>query len=156
MSTLRNRSILSQCSSFRPHSSSCYLVFGLSSTSEPLALLVSLWAPLLPTLSGLYEELPLNLCKTCYLGLLVYLISRIIILCGAVTAGKDIMLFFASVSVVLTSATILCAIICIKNFDRGFKAINQSKNGHAQESYSIPARNSPAEPSRPPSRLTLD
>ncbi|CDM35657.1 hypothetical protein DTO013E5_6463 [Penicillium roqueforti] len=93
---------------------------------------------------------------TCYLGLLVYLISRIIILCGAVTAGKDIMLFFASVSVVLTSATILCAIICIKNFDRGFKAINQSKNGHAQESYSIPARNSPAEPSRPPSRLTLD
>ncbi|KAK4870163.1 hypothetical protein LT330_005217 [Penicillium expansum] len=96
----------------------------------------------------------------CYLGLLAYLISRIVILCGARTAGKDMMLFFAFVSVVLTSGTILCTIICIKNFDRGFKVINQSKNGYAQESYSIPTGYSLAEPprsfSRPSSRLTLD
>ncbi|KAJ6128285.1 hypothetical protein N7471_009502 [Penicillium samsonianum] len=96
----------------------------------------------------------------CYLGLLAYLISRIIFLGGARTSGKDMMLFFASVSVVLTSATIFCAIICVKNFDRGFKVINQSKNGHAQESYSTPTGYSLAEPSRslsrPSSRLTLD
>ncbi|KAJ5796735.1 uncharacterized protein N7518_005275 [Penicillium psychrosexuale] len=92
----------------------------------------------------------------CYLGLLLYLITRIVILCGAATAGKDIMLFFASVSVVLTSATIVCAIVCIKNFDRGFKVINRSKNGHAQEAYSIAAPHSPADPYRSPSRLTLD
>lgn len=105
-------------------------------------------------------ELLLTLCKICYLGLLAYLISRIIFLGGARTSGKDMMLFFASVSVVLTSATIFCAIICVKNFDRGFKVINQSKNGHAQESYSTPTGYSLAEPSRslsrPSSRLTLD
>ncbi|KAJ5603330.1 hypothetical protein N7537_006286 [Penicillium hordei] len=96
----------------------------------------------------------------CYLGLLAYLISRIIILFGAITAGKDMMLFFAFMSVVLTSGTILCTIICIKNFDRGFIVINHSKNGHAQESYSVPTGYSLAEPprsfSRPSSRLTLD
>ncbi|KAJ5512910.1 hypothetical protein N7463_002462 [Penicillium fimorum] len=101
----------------------------------------------------------------CYLGLVAYLISRIIVLCGARTDGKDMMLFFASVSLVLTSATVCCTIICIKNFDRGFKVINQSKNGHAQESYSresysLPGGNFPAEPSRsfsrPTSRPTLD
>ncbi|KAJ5939406.1 hypothetical protein N7466_002540 [Penicillium verhagenii] len=64
----------------------------------------------------------------CYLGLLAYLISRIIFLHGANTAGKDMMFFFASVSVVLTVGTIICAVICITNFDRGFKAINESKH----------------------------
>lgn len=110
--------------------------------------------------TSLPGELLLNFCKICYLGLLAYLISRIVILCGARTAGKDMMLFFAFVSVVLTSGTILCTVICIKNFDRGFKVINQSKNGYAQESYSIPTGYSLAEPprsfSRPSSRLTLD
>ncbi|KAJ5164783.1 uncharacterized protein N7500_006613 [Penicillium coprophilum] len=101
----------------------------------------------------------------CYLSLVAYLISRIVIICGARTDGKDMMLFFASVSLLLTSATICCTIICIKNFDRGFQIINQQKNGYAQESYSresysLPAGNYPAEPSRslsrPSSRLTLD
>ncbi|KAJ5470796.1 hypothetical protein N7530_008153 [Penicillium desertorum] len=96
----------------------------------------------------------------CYLGLLSYLVTRIIILREAVTAGKDMMFFFASVCVVLTSATVLSTVICIQNSDRGFKVINQSKNGHALESYSIPPGNSLTEPprsfSRPSSRLTLD
>jgi hypothetical protein len=122
-------------------------------------------AIIVSSLPSLYKpgEL-LTIRKICYLGLVAYLISRIVILCNSRTAGKDMMLFFASVSLVLTSATICCTIICIKNFDRGFKAINQSKNGHAQESYSreshsLHAGNFLAEPPRSfsrSSRLTLD
>ncbi|KAJ5199504.1 hypothetical protein N7491_011288 [Penicillium cf. griseofulvum] len=98
------------------------------------------------------------------LGLVAYLISRIVILCGTRTDGKAMMLFLASASSVLTSATICCTTSCIKNFDRDFKVIDQSKNGHAQESYSresysLPAGNILAEPPRSfsrSSRLTLD
>jgi hypothetical protein len=85
------------------------------------------------------------------------LISRIIFLCGDDTAGKDMMLLFAFVSLALTTAIVVCAIVCITNFDRGFKKINRSKNG-AQDAYSLQTGDLPiSHPSyRPPSRLTLD
>lgn len=70
------------------------------------------------------------------------------------------MYLFAIVSLALTFATVVCTIICIMNFDRGFKKINASKNDAARESYYLqPADMVPDQtryPSRPLSRLTLD
>lgn len=70
------------------------------------------------------------------------------------------MYLFAFASLVLTLATVFCAIICILNFDRDFKQINASKNHAALESYYLqPADTVPDQtryPSRPPSRLILD
>jgi hypothetical protein len=45
------------------------------------------------------------------------------------------MLLFAFVSPALSTATVICAIICIINFDRGFKKISKSKGDAARESY---------------------
>ncbi|KAJ5181722.1 hypothetical protein N7449_011869 [Penicillium cf. viridicatum] len=79
----------------------------------------------------------------CYFGLLAYLISPIIILCKDSILGKDMMLLFAVVSLLLTVATVVCAIVCITNFHRGFKAINRAKNGVARDSYFFANRISP-------------
>lgn len=96
---------------------------------------------------------------------MAYLISRIIILVGATTAEKQMMLLFAFVALILTLATVICAIICIMNFDKGFKGINESKNDDAYESYRLqPVSHIDDQtlyPSRPhpafsPSRLTLE
>ncbi|KAL7655687.1 hypothetical protein BDQ94DRAFT_183102 [Aspergillus welwitschiae] len=96
----------------------------------------------------------------CYLALIAYLISRIVILSSANTAGKSMMLFFASLTLVLTAGTVLCTAICIKNFNRGLTTINQSKNANARESYLLYNRSPSAELSpgfpRSSSRLTLD
>ncbi|KAJ5351252.1 hypothetical protein N7541_002051 [Penicillium brevicompactum] len=94
----------------------------------------------------------------CYLGVIAYLISRIIILFGDSILGKDMMLLFAFASLALTVATVVCAIVCITNFDRGFKKINRSKNGSGRSSqysqaHSLPLSNPYL---RPPSRLTLE
>ncbi|OJI80041.1 hypothetical protein ASPTUDRAFT_178188 [Aspergillus tubingensis CBS 134.48] len=95
-----------------------------------------------------------------YLALVAYLISRIVILSSANTAGKSMMLFFAALSLVLTAATVVCTAICIKNFNRGLRAINQSKSANARDSYLLYSRTASAELSpglpRPYSRLTLD
>ncbi|KAJ5557832.1 hypothetical protein N7513_003418 [Penicillium frequentans] len=45
-----------------------------------------------------------------YFGMTAYLISRIIVLSGANTVGKYMMYLFASVSLALTLATVICAI----------------------------------------------
>ncbi|OJJ69772.1 hypothetical protein ASPBRDRAFT_76469 [Aspergillus brasiliensis CBS 101740] len=96
----------------------------------------------------------------CHLALIAYLISRIVILSSANTAGKNMMLLFASFSLVLTAATVVCTATCIRNFNRGLRAINQSKNANARDSYLLYNRTPSAELSpgirRPPSRLTLD
>lgn len=75
----------------------------------------------------------------CYIGLIIYLLSRIIVLCGgglrANTAGKDMMLLFAFIALVLTAATLVCAIICMVNFNRGLKMVNMKRKDVARESY---------------------
>lgn len=100
----------------------------------------------------------LTLWQACYLGVLAYLISRVIILFENSTVGKDMMLLFAFVSLVLTAATVICAIVCITNFDRGFKMINRSKNGSGRSSNYLQPNSLPLShpDSRPSSRLTLD
>jgi galactitol-specific phosphotransferase system IIC component len=99
-------------------------------------------------------------CQLCYIGVIAYLISRIIVLSTADTDGKDMMYLFVFVSLSLTSATAICAMICIMNFDRGFKKINESKNNAARESYYLlPTDTVPYQtryPPRPPSRLIID
>jgi hypothetical protein len=69
------------------------------------------------------------------------------------------MLLFAFVSLALTTTTVICAIICIMNFDQGLKRIKESNNDAACESYYLqPGNRAPNQMhflSRPPSRLTL-
>lgn len=74
----------------------------------------------------------------CYIGLIAYLLSQIILLCGngvrANTAGKDMMLLFAFIALVFTVGTLVCAIICMTNFNRGLKMVNKRKDV-TRESY---------------------
>ncbi|RAL17426.1 uncharacterized protein BO97DRAFT_359230 [Aspergillus homomorphus CBS 101889] len=64
----------------------------------------------------------------CFLGLIAYLLSRIVVLCGssrrAHTIAKDTMLLFASVSLALTVLTLATAIQCVINFDHGVSGVN--------------------------------
>ncbi|KAF5858761.1 hypothetical protein ETB97_003815 [Aspergillus alliaceus] len=64
----------------------------------------------------------------CFIGLLVYLLSRVVVLCGtsqrAHTASKDVMLLFASITLALTVLTVGTAILCVINFDHGVASIN--------------------------------
>ncbi|KAF4772114.1 hypothetical protein HAV15_004976 [Penicillium sp. str.  len=73
-----------------------------------------------------YPMIPILLC---YLGLIAYLISRIVLLCGhtrrANTAGKDMMLLFAFAALVSTLSTFCCAVVCVLNFDNGLKRCRQ-------------------------------
>ncbi|KAJ5746936.1 uncharacterized protein N7511_008632 [Penicillium nucicola] len=136
-------------------------VYGLEYTLTMLLLPTAFFSMLL----GIYfvqkeQKLGLIAIIVCYLGVIAYLISRIVVLVSANTVGKDMMFLFAFASLILTTATVICAIICMINFDRGFKSINKSKNDAAREWYYMqPTDHVPDHTrysSRPPSRLTLD
>ncbi|PLB51521.1 hypothetical protein P170DRAFT_443720 [Aspergillus steynii IBT 23096] len=99
---------------------------------------------LIVMVSGIYfarsERMIPMLCVTaCYLGMIAYLLSRIIILCGnglrARTAGKDMMILFASVALALTTLTIVSVIRCMLNFDRGLKHVLKPKALSPRGSY---------------------
>lgn len=70
---------------------------------------------------------------------MAYLISRIIILHGhtlrANTTGKGLMLLFAVVALTLTTAALITSVVCMLNFNRGLKVINDQKGQIARESY---------------------
>ncbi|KAE8343461.1 hypothetical protein BDV24DRAFT_149715 [Aspergillus arachidicola] len=65
------------------------------------------------------------------LGLMAYIISRIIVLCGstrrAITPGKEMMLFFAGVTLALIVPTLVCAVQCMRNFDNGLKNVTHQE-----------------------------
>lgn len=71
--------------------------------------------------------------------MVAYLLSRIIILCGhgfrALTAGKDMMLFFAITALVLLVLTLVCSIRCFMNFGHGLKPIIAGKDGTLRNPY---------------------
>ncbi|CRL24471.1 unnamed protein product [Penicillium camemberti] len=82
-----------------------------------------------------YPMIPILLC---YLGLIAYLISRIVLLCGhtrrANTAGKDMMLLFAFAALVSTLSTFCCAVVCVLNFNNGLKGVDKWRKQVARES----------------------
>ncbi|KAJ5156088.1 hypothetical protein N7492_008891 [Penicillium capsulatum] len=75
----------------------------------------------------------------CYIGLIAYLLSRIVILNGhtfrANTTGKGLMMLFAIVALVLTTGALIVSVICMLNFNRGLKMVNNQKSYVARESY---------------------
>ncbi|KAI9376527.1 hypothetical protein BJX61DRAFT_530822 [Aspergillus egyptiacus] len=127
---------------------------------------------LIVMLSGLYfvrseRKIPTICITICYLGMIAYLLSRIIVLCGtgrrANTAGKDMMLLFAFTALVLTTLTVLSVIRCIFNFDHGLKNVLKPKKmpsslSSARGSYLV--RPVPQEPRSPVhssySRMSID
>ena len=77
----------------------------------------------------------------CYLAMIAYLLSRIIILYGhgfrALTAGKDMMLLFAITGLVLLVLTFICSIRCYLNFGHGLKAIITGKSETIRDSHNF-------------------
>ena len=63
--------------------------------------------------------------------MIAYLISRIVVLCGsgtlANTANKDMMLLFAFVALILMVCTLVCAVVCVFNFDHGLREVLDEK-----------------------------
>ncbi|KAE8152084.1 hypothetical protein BDV25DRAFT_170857 [Aspergillus avenaceus] len=83
------------------------------------------------------------------LALIAYLLSRIIVLCGhtlrARTAGKEMMLLFAAIALILTVFTTACAIQCIVNFGHGLKKVTRGEDRWPQ-SYAFHTLSGPPSP----------
>lgn len=91
-----------------------------------------------PEVRDLLQKLINN--KVCYLGLVAYFVSRLIVLNGsgmrANTTGKDMMQLFAYVSLVLTVALLVCSVLCLINFNHGLKGVNKGIKA-ARETYML-------------------
>ncbi|CAG8030853.1 unnamed protein product [Penicillium salamii] len=101
-------------------------------------------ATLLLMILGVYvvrfeRKWPMGFVIVCYLAMVAYLLSRIIILYGdgfrALTAGKDMMLFFAITALVLLVLTLICSIRCFMNFGHGLKPIITGKDEILRDSH---------------------
>ncbi|KAE8153285.1 hypothetical protein BDV25DRAFT_169172 [Aspergillus avenaceus] len=77
----------------------------------------------------------------CFLGLIEYLLSRIIILCGtslrAITIAKGTMLLFASISLALNILTMGISILCIINFNHGVSKVNPRNSMVSQRAFHL-------------------
>ena len=101
--------------------------------------------------------------QACYLGSIAYLLSRIVVLCGnsllGRTAGKEMMLFFAAVALVLIVLTVGCAVQCIMNLNYGLKVARLDNSQWPQSSHAFERLAAPMSPSidtRYHRRLSLD
>ncbi|EED13026.1 conserved hypothetical protein [Talaromyces stipitatus ATCC 10500] len=97
---------------------------------------------------------------TCYLGLIAYIISRIILLCNPTgrgnTPGKDMMLLFAFLALIFTFLAMVCAIYCIVNFEHGLQTVFNRKSQIPRRSFvfqELPSRYNSA---RDSSRMSLE
>ncbi|KAI9045970.1 uncharacterized protein KD926_005914 [Aspergillus affinis] len=100
--------------------------------------------------------------QICYFAMIAYLLSRIIVLFGnglcANSDGKDMMLLFAFMSLILTTLMVQSVIRCILNFGQGLKNVLKPNNLSDRESYR--PRPLPEHPSSPVhslhSRMSID
>ncbi|KAB8227311.1 uncharacterized protein BDW43DRAFT_255286 [Aspergillus alliaceus] len=132
----------------------------------------SLTLALIPTalvvmLLGIYcvkseRKVAMGFVIACFLGLITYLLSRIIVLCGntrrANTASKEMMLLFAIVALVLNVLTLGCAVQCVLNFDYGLKRITRQEHRWPENAYvfeRVPGQSRPSVDTRY-KRLSLD
>ncbi|KAL5355923.1 hypothetical protein BJX96DRAFT_171119 [Aspergillus floccosus] len=94
-----------------------------------------------------------------HLGVVAYLVSRIIVLCGntlrSKTPGKGLMLFFASVALTLSVSIVMCTIYCILNFEHGLQSVFARKSQVARRSFVFQELPSHSNSTRE-SRLSLD
>ncbi|KAH8429131.1 uncharacterized protein LDX57_006801 [Aspergillus melleus] len=124
-------------------------------------------ATLMVMFSGLYfvrseRKIAMICVIVCYVAMIAYLLSRIIILFGnshrAKTDGKDMMLLFAFMALALTTLMVLSVIRCILNFGQGLKNVLKPNTSSARESYR--ARPLSEHPSSPVhslhSRMSID
>lgn len=78
--------------------------------------------------------------QICHAAMIAYLISRIVVLCGsgtrANTASKDMMLLFAFVALILMVCTLVCAVVCVFNFDHGLRGVLDEK-GYKRETCQL-------------------
>ncbi|QMW26926.1 hypothetical protein G4B84_002215 [Aspergillus flavus NRRL3357] len=99
----------------------------------------------------------------CFLGSIAYLLSRIVVLCGnsqrAHTVGREMMLFFAVVALVLIVMTVGCAVQCIFNLSYGLQ-VGRPDSRWPQSSHAFQTLDAPMSPSiqdtRYHRRLSLD
>ncbi|KAL4920006.1 hypothetical protein BDW62DRAFT_29897 [Aspergillus aurantiobrunneus] len=74
----------------------------------------------------------------CRLGVVAYLLSRIIILGGDLhytTPGRALMFLFAVVALILSILIVLCTIYCTLNFKQGLKSVFARKSQVAQRPF---------------------
>ncbi|KAJ5358414.1 uncharacterized protein N7496_010827 [Penicillium cataractarum] len=68
----------------------------------------------------------------CHAAIIAYLISRIVVLYDdgrrANTADKDMMLLFAFAALILMAFTLICAVICVFNFNHGLREVLDEKS----------------------------
>lgn len=111
-----------------------------------------------------YRQVPLtDNEKVCFLGSIAYLLSRIVVLCGnsqrAHTVGREMMLFFAVVALVLIVMTVGCAVQCIFNLSYGLQ-VGHPDSRWPQSSHAFQTLDAPMSPSiqdtRYHRRLSLD
>ncbi|KAE8165646.1 hypothetical protein BDV40DRAFT_308952 [Aspergillus tamarii] len=125
-------------------------------------------ASLLVMVAGIYcvksgLKVALMVVIACYIGSIAYLLSRIILLCGnsqrAHTVGREMMLFFAAVALVLIVLTVGCAVQCIMNLNYGLKVARLDSSQWPQSSHAFERLAAPMSPSidtRYHRRLSLD
>jgi hypothetical protein len=100
--------------------------------------------------------------QLCFLGIITYLLSRIILLARDslhANVSNGMMLLFASVSLVLTVLTLGCAVQCVLNFDYGLKKITHGMSHWPQSSHvshRVSTSPGPAVDTRYNRRLSVD
>ncbi|OGM46128.1 hypothetical protein ABOM_004877 [Aspergillus bombycis] len=121
--------------------------YSLTMALIPAALVVMV-AGIYCVKSGL--KVALMVVIACYLGSIAYLLSRIVVLCGnslrGRTAGREMMLFFAAVALVLIVLTVGCAVQCILNLNYGLKVAPVDSQG-PQSSHAFQTLAAPMSPS---------
>ncbi|KAF3396916.1 hypothetical protein DPV78_007392 [Talaromyces pinophilus] len=95
-----------------------------------------------------------------YVGVLAYIISRIIVLCGhgllANTPGKDMMLLFAFVALIFTFLATACAVYCLLNFERGLKSVFERKSQIPPQSFAFQEISTRYNSARESSKISLE
>ncbi|KAJ5669255.1 hypothetical protein N7462_010325 [Penicillium macrosclerotiorum] len=96
----------------------------------------------------------------CHTAIIAYLLSRIVILYGhgflAKTAGKNMMLLFAFIALILMVFTLLCAVLCLSNFNCGLKSVLDAKRSE-QDAYQFETLSDRAKVSYfPDQRLSIE
>lgn len=142
MFILRSLNILWLCPLCRQYWWSCSLEFIPSEGNGPYPWFLSSWVlphGSLTEKTSINSDKITNIEQICFIALVAYLISRIVILYGPTlrgnTAGKSTILLFAFMSLVFTVGVVVVSIICTMNFNRGLKAVNEHKIQAARDSY---------------------
>uniref|UniRef100_A0A093VGX9 Uncharacterized protein n=1 Tax=Talaromyces marneffei PM1 TaxID=1077442 RepID=A0A093VGX9_TALMA len=95
-----------------------------------------------------------------YLGILAYIISRLVVLFGdslySKTIGKDMMLLFAFAALIFTFLATACAIYCLLNYDHSLKLVFDRKSQIPRQSFAFQELPNRYNASRESLRMSID